>query len=301
MKILFHLSGENLRLSKMEVIYLLKAYNQKFRVIEEEGEVFVIETEDYRIFRRLALCHRVVEFWDNIKEFEGSFAVRIKGKNTFDIEKKIAAEIHKKYGNPVNLENPENEIYGIKHDKLYIGRTLFVIDRKGFERRKPQFRPYFHPSSLHPKYARALVNLSQAKKEVLDPFCGTGGILIEAGLMGLRVFGIDIEKKMVEGCKKNLDFYGIKDYSIKEGSAEDLDSYFQDIESTATDVPYGKSTKLRVKYEKTFEKIYETSKNACIVLNREYNFEKIGFEVLDMEKLRMHRSLTRYIYVLKCD
>jgi len=301
MKILFHLSGENLRLSKMEVIYLLKAYNQKFRVIEEEGEVFVIETEDYRIFRRLALCHRVVEFWDNIKEFEGSFAVRIKGKNTFDIEKKIAAEIHKKYGNPVNLENPENEIYGIKHDKLYIGRTLFVIDRKGFERRKPQFRPYFHPSSLHPKYARALVNLSQAKKEVLDPFCGTGGILIEAGLMGLRVFGIDIEKKMVEGCKKNLDFYRIKDYSIKEGSAEDLDSYFQDIESTATDVPYGKSTKLRVKYEKAFEKIYETSGNACIVLNREYNFEKIGFEVLDMEKLRMHRSLTRFIYVLKCD
>jgi len=46
---------------------------------------------------------------------------------------------------------------------------------------------------------------------------------------------------------------------------------------------------------------YETSKKACIVLNKEYDFEKIGFKVLDMEKLRMHRTLTRFIYVLQCD
>ena len=309
MKLIFYLSGENVELSRKEVIYLLKAFNKKYNVIESKGQILVIETDiDPMIFERLGLCHKVLEYMNKEIILDGTFAVRVQNlgekKGNKELEKKIADEIQKQndFKLRVNLEKPQNEIYCLNSEKLYIGKTLVSIDRKDFEKRKPQFRPYFHPSSLHPKYARALINLSRAKKEVLDPFCGTGGILIEAGLIGLKVFGLDIEKKMVEGCKKNLDFYGIKDYTIKEGSVENLDSYFGNIESIATDVPYGKSTKLNKDiYERAFEKIYETSKKACIVLNKEYDFEKIGFKVLDMEKLRMHRTLTRFIYVLQCD
>jgi len=49
-----------------------------------------------------------------------------------------------------------------------------------------------------------MVNLSGARREVLDPFCGTGGVLIEAGLIGLEVYGFDIQQSMVEGCKEIL-------------------------------------------------------------------------------------------------
>ncbi|MCK4432979.1 MAG: hypothetical protein KAV48_03505 [Methanomicrobia archaeon] len=309
MKLLFYLSGENIDLSRKEVIYLLKAFDKKYKIIEAKDQILIIETDiDFKVFKRLGLCHKVLEYMDEEIILDGTFAVRVQNlgekKGNKELEKKIADEIQKQndFSLKTDLENPQNEIYCLCSEKLYIGKTLITIDRKEYEKRKPQFRPYFHPSSLHPKYARALINLSQAQKELLDPFCGTGGILIEGGLMGLKVFGLDIEKKMVEGCKKNLDFYGIKDYSIKEGSVEHLDSYFQNIESTATDVPYGKSTKLKKDiYEMAFEKIYETSKKACIVLNKEYDFEKIGFKLLDTEKLRMHRSLTRFIYVLQCE
>lgn len=58
--------------------------------------------------------------------------------------------------------------------------------------------------TVNPKIARALVNLSGVKdKELfLDPFCGTGGILIEACMVGARIIGADVQDKMVKQEEK---------------------------------------------------------------------------------------------------
>ena len=80
---------------------------------------------------------------------------------------------------------------------------------------------------LPPKLAQTIVNLaagyigdqpvaescepgSQPKKNqtVLDPFCGTGVILQEAALMGYDVYGTDLEQRMVDYTKSNLDWLG---------------------------------------------------------------------------------------------
>ncbi|HET6622457.1 MAG TPA: methyltransferase domain-containing protein [Candidatus Saccharimonadales bacterium] len=49
---------------------------------------------------------------------------------------------------------------------------------------------------------------------LLDPFCGTGVVLQEAALMGLSVYGSDIEKRMIDYTRDNLvwleDKYGLK-------------------------------------------------------------------------------------------
>ncbi len=308
MKLLFYLSGEHVSLSQKEIIYLLTRLDKDHQILECDGQLMMAETDiDPAAFSRLGLCHKVLEYLDDDISLEGTFAVRVQslGRRKADpsLEKEIADEVQRR--NPsltTDLENPDNEIYCLYTDTLYKGRTLVDIDRSGYEERKPQFRPYFHPSSLHPKYARALVNLAGARTEVLDPFCGTGGILIEAGLMGLTVYGLDIEEKMVEGCKKNLERYEVKDSTILQGDAEQLDSYFQSVESVATDVPYGRSTKRKKDlYENAFEKIYGVSERACVVMDREYEFERLGFTILDTEKMRMHRSLTRFIYVLQSE
>ncbi|MFH1546481.1 MAG: methyltransferase domain-containing protein [Patescibacteria group bacterium] len=39
---------------------------------------------------------------------------------------------------------------------------------------------------------------------VYDPFCGVGGILVEAALLGCRVVGSDLDPRMVEFSQKNL-------------------------------------------------------------------------------------------------
>jgi tRNA G10 N-methylase Trm11 len=87
-------------------------------------------------------------------------------------------------------------------------RVIRYIDLKGFRERDFK-RPYQNsmlsmPSSL----ARTMVNLACAKPgdALLDPFCGTGTILIEATKSGVSATGVDIDPVRVEGAKRNLEW-----------------------------------------------------------------------------------------------
>jgi len=63
---------------------------------------------------------------------------------------------------------------------------------------------------LPPKLAQIMINLAtcslSSSLTLLDPFCGTGVILQEALLMGYRVYGSDINPKMIDYTKTNLDW-----------------------------------------------------------------------------------------------
>ncbi|MDR2523952.1 MAG: hypothetical protein LBC95_00180 [Candidatus Nomurabacteria bacterium] len=64
---------------------------------------------------------------------------------------------------------------------------------------------------LPPKLAQIMINLARADDHslcapLLDPFCGTGVVLQEAALMGVGVYGSDIEPRMIEYSGKNLDW-----------------------------------------------------------------------------------------------
>lgn len=63
---------------------------------------------------------------------------------------------------------------------------------------------------LPPKLAQIMINLAVGNKTtamtVLDPFCGTGVVLQEALLMDMGVYGTDIEPRMIEYTKANLEY-----------------------------------------------------------------------------------------------
>jgi tRNA (guanine10-N2)-dimethyltransferase len=61
---------------------------------------------------------------------------------------------------------------------------------------------------LPPKLAQIIINLAKpgAGSTVLDPFCGTGVVLQEALLMGRYAYGTDLEPRMIEYTKKNLEW-----------------------------------------------------------------------------------------------
>jgi len=62
---------------------------------------------------------------------------------------------------------------------------------------------------LPPKLAQIIVNLAAGAEPtgtVLDPFCGTGVLLQEAALMGYGVYGSDLEPRMVDYTRKNLEW-----------------------------------------------------------------------------------------------
>ncbi len=74
---------------------------------------------------------------------------------------------------------------------------------------------------LPPKVARMMVNIAfglwqkknTTKPLLYDPFCGTGTVLLEAGMRNLDVYGSDIDQNAVFGTRDNLEWFK-KEYSI---------------------------------------------------------------------------------------
>lgn len=100
--------------------------------------------------------------------------------------------------------------------RAYLAQTFFEQDIEAYAARD-QARPArdARVGMLPPKLAQILVNLAFGKIEptvddkqliVLDPFCGTGVVLQEALLMGYEALGTDLEPRMVEFSKTNLDW-----------------------------------------------------------------------------------------------
>jgi len=185
------------------------------------------------------------------------------------------------------------------------GDEVWRVTQGRFNEREPMKKPKFHPAMLKPKLARTLINLSDAKKTLLDPFCGTGSILIESAVIGLRPTGSDIDNKQVWYSMKNLEHYGLK-ANLKEMDATNL-TYRKKFDALVTDPPYGRSSTLAGKKTK---EIYEGFlKSALNVLRPNGRIvlmypKGLSFSIpKQLKKLKafdwyVHRSLTRRILVL---
>jgi tRNA G10 N-methylase Trm11 len=113
------------------------------------------------------------------------------------------------------------EIVLIKKDnEILIGETLAVQPFKELSRRdygRPARDDY--SGMLPPKLAQIMINLGgNDKKNIFDPFCGSGTILSEALLSGYSdILGNDISEKAVADTAENLtwvsDTYHIHDYN----------------------------------------------------------------------------------------
>ncbi len=97
-----------------------------------------------------------------------------------------------------------------KASGFIFGKTLAVQDFKGLSRRD-YGRPARDDSSgmLPPKLAQIMLNIASIKKEdsLLDPFCGSGTVLAEAMLMGVKnIYGSDLSEKAVSDSRKNINW-----------------------------------------------------------------------------------------------
>lgn len=107
--------------------------------------------------------------------------------------------------------NKGAELIVVRHDtSVIIGRTVAEQDIESYAARD-QNRPKrdARVGMLPPKLAQIIVNLAAADEPtgtVLDPFCGTGVLLQEAALMGYGVYGTDLEPRMVDYTRKNLEW-----------------------------------------------------------------------------------------------
>ena len=95
------------------------------------------------------------------------------------------------------MKNQSKEIYA---------RTLYIQDLEGFVTRDIE-RPESDTKMgvLPPKLARMMVNFTALRDGVIwDPFCGSGTILMEAGILGFNLLGSDISDLAVDATTKNI-------------------------------------------------------------------------------------------------
>lgn len=96
-------------------------------------------------------------------------------------------------------------------EHILVAQTLEVQDIDSYAMRDRE-RPKRDAKvgMLPPKLAQLIINLAVGSKEpnsnltVLDPFCGTGVILIEAGIIGFSVVGSDIDQRMIDYSQQNF-------------------------------------------------------------------------------------------------
>ncbi len=128
------------------------------------------------------------------------------------------------------LTPPNNEVLAAFTDNyLYLARTMVVYDSM-LQQYRDESRPFISAEiSTSPKVCRTLLNLAGARPgdTVLDPFCGTGTLLVEAAMLGMKCIGVDIDAEQVQGTKSNLLWFakdsGQKiDFEVIRGDSRQL-------------------------------------------------------------------------------
>jgi tRNA (guanine10-N2)-dimethyltransferase len=342
-KLFFLLSGENESLPAAEVKAILEAEGYSYSSVDELDQVLRLESELDCVkhvqvrsaYTRVCAQELFVsnanmidisktasetDFKPVLKPGE-TFVVRInriknyadQALNTMTLEVNLGKQIlGSTDGTKVSLKNPDKTFIGIITDeKLVLGLKLTDITSKTFSERRPRKKPFFHPSAMPSKMARCMVNLAHAKAEslLLDPFCGTGTSLIEATYIGCRAVGVDAQRRMILGTKKNLRFFNIAAEGLVLADSRKIPVF--KVDCIVTDPPYGRSSStLKSTTKQLVEEVLASSlellgvgQRICIASPKTLNISCIGAELgyrhVESHFAYVHQSLTREIAVFE--
>ena len=246
--------------------------------------------------------------------FDGSFSVRARvhgdGISSTELERRVGAVFAERA--PVDLDAPDDVVrLVVSEGSVFFG--LHFCETEGFEGRAPTEKPFFKPGSMSPTLARSLSNIAGGYDgaTLLDPTCGTGGVLVESALAGGRVVGCDVSREMVEGARTNLrEFCGEEDARrIFVGDARNLPLCDGSVDCAVTDLPYGRASHIEGESAealarevlKELARVVREDGRVVAVSDRWLDDEAndAGFEVVERVEDRVHRSLTRRIVVLR--
>ena len=257
----------------------------------------------------------------------GSVAVRARdvrgsaGVSTREAERVLGSVLADR-GFQIDLDAPEHVLRAVfAGEECFLG-WLVAESKRDYGQRKPTERPFFQPGSMSPLDARALANIAGARPgaTLLDPMCGTGGVLIEGGLAGASVVGIDAQRKMVRGARENLQAVleanpdaetrssSIVDTTIVRGDATRLPLRDSGVDGVVFDAPYGRQSKIERHtlidlVQGALVEAHRVAPRAVVVGDRSWRdaAHEAGWTVEDVFKRRVHGSLVRYVHVLGTD
>ena len=235
---------------------------------------------------------------------------------TRDIEKHLGGKFHDA-GSTFDLDNPKQKL-GVVLDNSagYVAWGWMVGQgpgKHGWSAMRANKRPFFRPVSLEPRLARSAVNIAAGTKHgvVVDPMCGTGGILIESALSGRETLGIDFDPIMVDGCQKNIDWAKV-DAKVVRGDATRFELP-DNVAAVVVDPPYGRNSPRDEKLiEDMLENVRKQSPGSKLVvilpvspgsddLDEEIttDIKLHGYEIESAYGIPVHKSLGRILIIAR--
>ena len=335
----FILSGLNESLAFSELKALLDTYNVKNYRSYLHSKLALIESNELslEIVKKIVIRSGMIkeggyalkivdnmkleDLMDTVENLTNSFKwinywikiINVKGLSSSTQLEKIRDHIRSI--DPRMMPRSNNVISMISIEGFYIvGLRLATIPTREFYERRPSIRPFFRSIALPVYLSRLLINLSRVKEGMtfLDPFCGTGSILIEAALMGLRTIGLDLNWEMARGSIKNLRSYELKIPFTVAGDALNLPLPDSSVDAIATDPPYGRAAstygeKVKEVYNGFLREAYRVLRDkrylvfmapSWLAKHVEKLLCRYGFILCRKHHMYVHGGLTRIIYVV---
>lgn len=249
----------------------------------------LIDKIEFSTLEDLIIKAKKIKF-PNIK---GPFAVKCDRSgehnfNSIDIEKEFGNITNKEGKLKVDLKNPTTiVIVDIINDHCLIG-----VDYTGIKLSKRDYRIKLIPNSLNPCLAYSMIRISEVndKEKILDPFCRSGEIIIEAVLFlknippnkksldnlaftklinfkpkiktkekKLKLYAVDNLQNSLRSAEINAKIVGInKEINFSRNDIEWLDTKFDksSIDKIITFPPFPTNINPKEKIEKLYKELF---------------------------------------------
>ncbi|NMC07073.1 MAG: hypothetical protein GYA24_17790 [Candidatus Lokiarchaeota archaeon] len=330
----------------------LPAFNvQTTRFLRRSASIKYIGTPDFNLISSEAKIDQAIEEFTNILPRDPDFARLARGLTgkgkTFAVARVVHAialpdgaelplkaaiggAIKSSCGFQVNLGAPDIFV------SLFITKTrdpgnpgfafrvsfnCIEYHTRGFKDRIAKDRPAFGIGTMNPPLTTLMVNCAHPRRDrpalMIDPFCGTGGLLIEALVRGIASIGIDVDYPSIKGCIKNMRHYskGKKaGFHLLHASTFSL-PLREHVEAprestvTVTDPPYGRLESLKharfEEYVGVLECLSRGHGSLCFAMPDAFTPVVHAFlekdpstRIVSMQRKREHAGFSRAIFLV---
>lgn len=131
---------------------------------------------------------------------------------------------------PINLKNPDHifyvlEKYGIElgqpktqPDYVYFGELVGKAHRQHMDIYHLKKRMYIGTTSMDAELSLVMANMAHARPNsfAMDPFLGTGGLMIAAAHFGAWTIGADIDPRVLQGKNGRNPLSNFEQYDLHQ-------------------------------------------------------------------------------------